>query len=274
MRPGGGHSCLDVTTVRDRPLQSSSGMQPFPGSTIDWLAAEPRNRQSYLEPRGVTPARLFAVRMFDGMTMNIAPHRTVSTPLSNVGGGAAVWPAFRYFGAGLIWLPLAVLAGLSAWMLSGYASSTAESEPAQLTTAARLELTQIRAIEAAQERSWFNPAATPVEAMVPAQEATAPAEAAPVDGLKISSQSWRRGGLGSNALISFTLRNANEYAVKDIEIFCAFTRRDGSHLTDRKRVINDTVHMKSQKKFARVHVGFVNVNANRAKCSLVTASRS
>jgi hypothetical protein len=107
---------------------------------------------------------------------------------------------------------------------------------------------------------------------VPA-EAVAPPEAAPVDGLRISSQSWRRGGLGSKALVTLTLRNANDYAVKDIEIFCSFARRDGSHLTDRKRMIPDTVNMKSRRTFARLHVGFVNINANRAKCSLVTASR-
>jgi hypothetical protein len=95
----------------------------------------------------------------------------------------------------------------------------------------------------------------------------------PVEGLKISSQSWRRGGLGSKALVTLTLRNRNDYAVRDIEIFCSFSRRDGSHLTDRKRVISDAVNMKSQKTFAKMHVGFVNVHADKAKCSLLTASR-
>jgi hypothetical protein len=97
--------------------------------------------------------------------------------------------------------------------------------------------------------------------------------AAAIDGLAISSQSWRRGGLGSKALVTFTLRNSNEFAVKDIEIACAFSRRDGSHLTDRKRMLGDTVGIKSRKTFARVHVGFVNVNADKAKCTLVAASR-
>jgi hypothetical protein len=97
-------------------------------------------------------------------------------------------------------------------------------------------------------------------------------QGAPVDGLKIASQSWRRGGLGSNALITFTLKNTNDYAVKDIQISCAFNRRDGSHLTDRARVIHDTVNMKSRKTFARLHIGFVNVYADKAKCSLVAAS--
>ena len=135
-------------------------------------------------------------------------------------------------------LPAVLIVGFGGWMLlSGYSSNSAESEPVRLAAA------------------------------------IAPVEAAPIDGLKISSQSWRRGGLGSKALITFTLRNGNDYAVKDIELFCSFARRDGSHLTDRTRMIHDIVSMKSRKTFARMHVGFVNVNADQAKCSLVAASR-
>jgi hypothetical protein len=94
-----------------------------------------------------------------------------------------------------------------------------------------------------------------------------------LSGLRISSQSWRRGGLGSRALVTFTLRNANTFAVKDLEISCAFSRRDGSHLTDRRRVVPGEVRSRSRKTFAAVHVGFVNVNASTAKCALVAASK-
>ena len=103
-------------------------------------------------------------------------------------------------------------------------------------------------------------------------EAIVPEQPAPVDGLTISSQSWRRGGLGSNAFVTMTLRNGNGYAVKDIDIACAFSRQDGSHLTDRSRVIPDVINMKSRKTFVRLHVGFVNVNAAKAKCSPISAS--
>jgi len=96
----------------------------------------------------------------------------------------------------------------------------------------------------------------------------------PLNGLKIGSQSWRRGGLGSKALVTFTLRNDNSYAVKDVGISCAFSRSDGSHLTDRTRVVPGPVNLRSRKTFAAVHVGFVNVNASKAKCTLVAASRS
>jgi hypothetical protein len=103
--------------------------------------------------------------------------------------------------------------------------------------------------------------------------APAPAEAAPVDGLKISSQSWRRGGLGSKALITLTLRNDNDFAVGDIALRCAFSRADGSPVTERRQTIHGIVNKKSRKTFPGMHVGFVNVTADRAKCSLLTASR-
>jgi hypothetical protein len=38
-------------------------------------------------------------------------------------------------------------------------------------------------------------------------------------------------------------------------------------------VISDTINQKSRKTYAGMLVGFVNINANKAKCSLVTANR-
>ncbi|SHH51348.1 hypothetical protein SAMN05443248_5061 [Bradyrhizobium erythrophlei] len=182
---------------------------------------------------------------------------------------------FGTFRARFLLLSAVVTAGFLTWMtLSG--PSDAGSQPVPVRSPV---------LTSAQQTSRFDPRITttqatlamPADESAPAQpaapaEAITPAEPAPVGGLKITSQSWRRGGLGSKALITFTLRNRNDYAVKDIEISCAFARRDGSHLTDRTRVIHDTVNMKSRKTFARLHVGFVNINANKAKCALVTAS--
>jgi len=160
-----------------------------------------------------------------------------------------------------------MIAGGLAWVMWPTLSD-AEDRPTSLQSAV---------IQSAGETGAPTPATAPAEAAAPdAGQAPVAAEApvtSPLDGLRISSQSWRRGGLGSKALITFTLRNANNYAVKDIEIACAFARRDGSHLTDRKRVIGEAVEMRSRKTFTRLHVGFVNVNADKAKCALVAASR-
>jgi hypothetical protein len=120
-----------------------------------------------------------------------------------------------------------------------------------------------------------SPAANPAAPAVPtAQQPVTTSEPPPAAKLRISGQSWQRAGLGSNAQATFTLRNDNAYAVKDIEIACAFARRDGSHLTDRKRIIPVTVESKARKRFARLHVGFVNVHANRISCSVTAASRA
>jgi hypothetical protein len=167
----------------------------------------------------------------------------------------------------LAWLPLVLIAGLGAWVLvPGHASKPAESGPVLLAASVATE-------PPADAAPVTNTSAKDPSFNLATSEAIVPEQPAPLDGLKISSQSWRRGGLGSKALVTFTLRNSNNYAVGDIEISCAFARRDGSHLTDRTRLIHDTVSMKSRKTFARMHIGFVNVNASGAKCTLVTANR-
>jgi hypothetical protein len=194
------------------------------------------------------------------MTMDVEPSRGETIRLMGRHSKWATLPSVR---TNLILLAIVMLIGFATWgMLSG--SSDAESQRG----------TAPSAVMVAQNASPPDPVNTPTRAtlLAPAEEG-APAQAAPVDGLKISSQFWRRGGLGSNAQVTFTLRNGNNYAVKDIEIACAFARRDGSHLTDRTRTIHDTVNMKSRRTFARLHVGFVNISADKAKCSLIAANR-
>jgi hypothetical protein len=172
----------------------------------------------------------------------------------------AVTIASVSFGRSLLWLLAAIIVGCGVWMLL---------PPSKGNSAEPLKA-ELAVVEPAP------PGDTAVAAS-PVSEAQAPAKspaAAELDRLRISSQTWRRGGLGSRALVTFTLRNDNDYAVKDVEIVCAFARRDGSHLTDRSRVLADPVGMKSRKTFARIAVGFVNVNADQAKCSLVAARRA
>lgn len=94
-----------------------------------------------------------------------------------------------------------------------------------------------------------------------------------LSGLRISSQSWRRGGLGSRALVTFTISNTHAFAIKDVEINCAFSRRDGSQVTERRRVVPGEVRPRSRKTFGAFHVGFVNVNVSTAKCALVAATK-
>ena len=204
--------------------------------------------------------------------MNAGLFHIQSTWLADSSGGFSDRPAktaIRPFAAKLVWLPVLVIAGIGVWMLFSRADNNVRSQPvarADFATATPIQPARLSEPNPALDASQFNSAVAPAE--------SAPAEAAPVDGLKISSQSWRRGGLGSKALITFTLRNDNNYAVGDIGMLCSFSRDDGSPVTERRHTIRDTVKMKSRKTFARVHVGFINVTAAKAKCSLLTASRA
>lgn len=168
----------------------------------------------------------------------------------------AVTIASVSFGRSVLWLMEAIIVGCGIWMLLPLAPGNS-AEP---------ERPELAAVEAALSGDSSVVASPASGARVPAT--------AELDRLRISSQTWRRGGLGSKALVTLTLRNDNDYAVRDVEIVCAFTRRDGSHLTNRSRVLADPVSMKSRKTFVRVPVGFVNVNADQARCSLVAARRA
>jgi hypothetical protein len=175
--------------------------------------------------------------------------------------------SFRDSRARLFVLPAIAIAGCATWlMLPGPSDAESQSAPAssQLLYAQNVSLVDHAAAPAE---------ATATEVATPLAE-TVVAEKPVVDGLRIYSQSWRRGGLGSKALVTLTLRNTNDYSVKDIEIACAFARRDGSHLTERRRLLPDTVNMRSRKTYSGMLVGFVNVNANKAKCSAVAANRT
>jgi hypothetical protein len=161
-------------------------------------------------------------------------------------------------------LPVVVVAGLTAWTMSAPTRALGQSTSQTVGLSGQAGPPAPAPAEAAR----------PAAAQLAATEPTAAPEPPAVNGLKISSQSWRRGGLGSKALVTLTLRNGNGYAVKDIEIACTFSRQDGSHLTERRRIIPDAVvDMKSRKTFSRLHIGFVNVYANKAKCEPVAANR-
>ncbi|MCP1843871.1 hypothetical protein ACVIHI_003210 [Bradyrhizobium sp. USDA 4524] len=184
-------------------------------------------------------------------------------------------------------LPLIALAGIAAWFMLPEPSDAGDQDAWPVSSMIRTAQNAPTGAQPAQitNQTARDALAAPADEPTTVGVAIAPqgaeeakpfgpgAERPPLDKLRIASQSWRRGGLGSKALVTLTLRNANDFAVKDIEIACAFIRRDGRPLTERKRLISDTIAMKSRKTYSQMLVGFVNVNANKAKCSVVTASR-
>ena len=171
----------------------------------------------------------------------------------------------------LVALPILMGTALASWLLPLVLDKgNAEASP-QIALAAP----QGNGPEDGQPADGQTPPGAP-PATAPAVQPPGPVEAQttdPLEHLRITRQSFQRGGLGSKALITFTLRNDNDYAVNDPEILCAFRSGDGSYVTERRRIIHDTVNTKSRKTFPYTLMGFVNIKASEAKCSLLAASR-
>jgi len=198
--------------------------------------------------------------------------------LSSVGPGFSAWPeraSFRPARRFSLLLPIILIIAAAIWLvLPAFNTDMADGDPAPVVTPAAVQSSSPPADADTGVRS--NPPASAPPVAPTASLEPPPAvglEAPPAAGLRLSSQSWRRAGLGSNAQVTFTLRNDNAYAVKDIEIGCAFARRDGSHLTDRTRTLPVTLDPKARKRFARLHVGFVNIYADKINCTAVAANR-
>jgi hypothetical protein len=156
----------------------------------------------------------------------------------------------------LMGLAVAPVAALLAWMLYPGAADTEPQDTAPPLT--------------------LNTAAFTAEADNDApvtQPAIAPLSTEPLGRLRIARQSFSRGGLGSKALMTFTVRNRNDYAVKDLDLLCKFRSKDGSYATERRRILRETVDSRSRKVFPQTLVGFVNVRASKAKCTLLAAAR-
>jgi len=159
--------------------------------------------------------------------------------------------AVKRYRVAIVALPIILTLGMLAWFFS-FAIGESDAQTTSLHTAVASE--------------------PEPDTAAGAQASPGPSAIEPLGRLSISRQSFARGGLGSKALVTFTLRNDNGFAIKDPEILCAF-RSDDGYSTERRRKIADTVNRKSRKTYPYTLIGFVNVKASRAKCSLVTASR-
>ena len=112
---------------------------------------------------------------------------------------------------------------------------------------------------------------TPMVQPEPAEPQAAMA-AVPLSQVRLVRQSLKRSGLGARVLATVTVRNRHQYAIKDVEILCAFRGRDG-YVTTRRRVLPEVIEARSRETFANVLVGHINVVTTRGRCKLVGASR-
>lgn len=96
----------------------------------------------------------------------------------------------------------------------------------------------------------------------------------PATKIKVANFSWKTGGFGSIGIVSITVSNENEFAVKDIVVTCSFSGNSGTHLSTGTQTIYDTVRAKAKRTFPDVNMGFINSQSAKANCFIGLASRS
>src|SRR4051794_35313721 len=113
------------------------------------------------------------------MAMNAGLYRIQSMRLADIGGSYWSPKPVDSFRTKLVWLPVVAIVGLGAWMVpSRIPDNNANSAPAAKVDFATAAPIQPSGTSPALDASRFNAAAAPMEA-------------AAVEALKISSQSWR-----------------------------------------------------------------------------------
>lgn len=95
----------------------------------------------------------------------------------------------------------------------------------------------------------------------------------PATKMSIKSLSWAKSGFGTVALVTLTIENMNDFAVKDVAISCDFKANSGTKLNTAESTIYETIKAKSSRTFKEFNVGFIHSQASRGGCSIERARR-
>jgi hypothetical protein len=71
---------------------------------------------------------------------------------------------------------------------------------------------------------------------------------------------------------TFTIKNDNDFAVKDLGIQCDHAGKSGTVMDHNERTIYDVVGAKSTKKFRDVNMGFIQGQAIKSGCRVISVT--
>lgn len=87
----------------------------------------------------------------------------------------------------------------------------------------------------------------------------------------IEKQSWEKGGFGSVAIASLSLKNLNDYPVKDISLRCEYSGESGTVLNTHLETVFRVIPPKKTIRVRDMNIGFINSQAARGGCSVIAA---
>jgi len=90
--------------------------------------------------------------------------------------------------------------------------------------------------------------------------------------LEIVKFSWNKQGFGVVMEANFTIKNTASIDLKDFKIRCEHSAASGTLIDSNNHTIYDVVKANSTKNFRAVNMGFINSQAARSSCTVVSAS--
>ncbi len=85
---------------------------------------------------------------------------------------------------------------------------------------------------------------------------------------------WKLGGFDNVILATFTVKNGNDFAVRDLQIRCEAFGKSGTRIDRNTRTIFDVVKAKGTKRLPEANIGFVNSQADKLSCQIIDFAKS
>lgn len=99
-------------------------------------------------------------------------------------------------------------------------------------------------------------------------------EPSPRSKVSITKFSWSKGGFDTVMEGTFTIRNDNSFAVKDMRMKCDLSAKSGTALDSVEETIYEIVSANSSKTFREVNMGFVRSQTASATCEIKGVERA
>jgi hypothetical protein len=84
--------------------------------------------------------------------------------------------------------------------------------------------------------------------------------------ITIEKWSWHKGGFDNVMIATFTLRNTNDVAVKDIVISCEHLAPSGTTIDTSTRTVYEAIKPKASKTIKNFNMGLIHTQAARSSC--------
>jgi hypothetical protein len=104
--------------------------------------------------------------------------------------------------------------------------------------------------------------------------AAGPAFAAdPGDNVKISIEKWRKPGSNNAGTADITVKNDNDFAVKDIRVKCDYMSKTGGRKIETDQRLALTVKAKTTKLFKKTKFPFIDQETAEGSCKVTGAAQ-